>query len=252
MNRLSVKNVSKSFPDLDKSLRVIGNISIDVAENEIVGIIGPSGSGKTTLFNIISAIIPFDSGKITIDEKSINSRHGICGYMFQEPLLFPWMKAIQNIMLAYEVKNIPKDKAQEKAISLLNDFGLLAFANYYPHQLSGGMKQRIALLRTVAFNSKLLLLDEPFGSIDAITRLDLHYYLLEIWEKLNLTILFTTHDIREAIFLADRIYVLSKQPATVLDMIKVDLDRPRKIEQLTTKKAVAIEKKLIQSLKHTQ
>lgn len=251
MNRLSVKNVSKSFPNLNKFLKVIDDISLDVEENEIVGIIGPSGCGKTTLFNIISAIIPFDRGKITIDGKDINSRHGICGYMFQEPLLFPWMKAIENIMLAYEVKNIPKEKAQEKAISLLDDFGLLQFANYYPHQLSGGMKQRVALLRTVAFNSKLLLLDEPFGSIDAITRLDLHYYLLEIWKKLHLTILFTTHDIREAIFLADRIYVLSQQPAKVLDMIKVDLDRPRKIGQLTTKEAVAIEKKLIQALKYS-
>lgn len=252
MNRLSVKNISKSFPDLDKSLRVIDNISIDAAENEIVGIIGPSGCGKTTLFNIISAIMPCDSGKITIDSKDLDSKHGICGYMFQEPLLFPWMKALQNIMLSYEVKSIPRKKAKENAISLLEDFGLLEFANYYPYQLSGGMKQRIALLRTVAFNSKLLLLDEPFGSIDAITRLDLHYYLLEIWKKLNLTILFTTHDIREAIFLADRIYVFSKQPATVLDIIKVELDRPRKIEQLTTERAVSIEKKLIQSLKQTQ
>lgn len=252
MNRLSVKNVSKSFPNLDKSFKVIDNVSLDVEENEIVGIIGPSGCGKTTLFNIISAIIPLDSGKITIDEKDINSRHGICGYMFQEPLLFPWMKANENIMLAYEAKNIPKDKAKEKAIRLLDDFSLLQFANYYPHQLSGGMKQRVALLRTVAFNSKLLLLDEPFGSIDALTRLDLHYYLMEIWKKLNLTILFTTHDIREAIFLADRIYVLSKQPATVLDTIEVELDRPRKIEQLITKKTVGIEKKLIQSLKHAR
>ncbi len=252
MNRLSVKNVSKSFRDLDKSFKVIDNVSLDVEENEFVVIIGPSGCGKTTLFNIISAIIPFDSGKITIDAKDINSRHGICGYMFQEPLLFPWMKAVQNIMLAYEVKNIPKEKAKENTTKLLEDFGLLQFADYYPHHLSGGMKQRIALLRTVAFNSKLLLLDEPFGSIDAITRFDLHYYLLEIWKRLNLTILFTTHDIREAILLADRIYVLSRQPATVLDIIKVDLDRPRKIEQLTTKKAAAYEKKLIQSLKHTQ
>jgi ABC-type nitrate/sulfonate/bicarbonate transport system ATPase subunit len=251
MNRLSVKNVSKSFPNIDKSLKVIENVSLEVEENKIVGIIGPSGCGKTTLFNIISAIIPYDSGKITIEGKSINSKHGICGYMFQEPLLFPWMKAVENIMLAYEVKNISKDKAQEKAISLLEDFGLLQFADYYPYQLSGGMKQRIALLRTVAFNSKLLLLDEPFGSIDAITRLDLHYYLMEIWEKLNLTILFTTHDIREAIFLSDRIYVLSQQPATILEIIKVDLDRPRRIEQLTTKKAVVIEKKLIQSLKNS-
>jgi ABC-type nitrate/sulfonate/bicarbonate transport system ATPase subunit len=249
MIRLSINNISKSFKGDNKSLDVIKNISLDVSENEIVGIIGPSGCGKTTLFNIISGINSYDRGKISIDSKDLSLRQGICGYMFQEPLLFPWMSAIGNIMLSYEIKRIPKAEAEKKAKGLLDKFHLLQFKDYYPHMLSGGMRQKIALLRTVAFNSKLLLLDEPFGSIDAITRIDLHYYLYKLWKKLKLTILFTTHDIREAVFLADRIYVLSKIPTTVLGVFNVNLGKPRKIEQMTSKQAVCIEKKLLRILK---
>lgn len=242
--KLIVDNLSLSFEQ-----EVIKNISVEIFEGEIVSIIGPSGCGKSTLFNIISGILIQNKGIIKIDGKEEKQRQGKFGYMFQEPLLFPWLKVLENVMLGYEVKELAKNEAKIKALDLLKKFSLFEYADFYPDSLSGGMKQKVALLRTIAFNSSLLLLDEPFGSLDAITRSSLHLYLLEIWKRLKLTIIFTTHDIREAIFLSDRIYVLSKKPATVVGCLETSLPRPRKIEDLTSSKFVELEKKLISLLK---
>ncbi|HEX7542986.1 MAG TPA: ABC transporter ATP-binding protein [Patescibacteria group bacterium] len=242
--KLIVDNLSLYFEQ-----EVIKNISLEIFEGEIISIIGPSGCGKSTLFNIISGILIQNKGIIKIDGKEEKQRQGKFGYMFQEPLLFPWLKVLENVMLGYEVKGLAKNEARIKALDLLKKFSLFEYAGFYPDSLSGGMKQKAALLRTIAFNSSLLLLDEPFGSLDAITRSSLHLYLLEIWKRLKLTIIFTTHDIREAIFLSDRIYVLSKKPATVVDCLETSLPRPRKTEDLTSSKFVELEKKLISLLK---
>ena len=242
-SKLIINNLSLSFEQ-----EVIKNISLEIFDQEIVSVIGPSGCGKTTLFNIISGILLQDRGTIKIDEKGEKNRKGKFGYMFQEPLLFPWLKVLENVMLGYEIKGLVKNKARIKALDLLKKFSLFEYANFYPDSLSGGMKQKAALLRTIAFNSSLLLLDEPFGSLDAITRSSLHLYLLEIWKRLKLTIIFTTHDIREAIFLSDRIYVLSKKPAQIIYCLKVNLPRPRKIGDLTSLKFVELEKKLMNLL----
>jgi ABC-type nitrate/sulfonate/bicarbonate transport system ATPase subunit len=242
--KLIIENLSKSFEQ-----EVIRNISLEIFEGEIVSIIGPSGCGKSTLFNIISGILPEDNGTIIIDGKEEKSRQGKFGYMFQEPLLFPWLKTIENVMLGYKVKGFNKETARTRALKLLKEFDLFEYADFYPKALSGGMKQKGALLRTIAFNSSILLLDEPFGSLDAITRSSLHLYLLNIWKKLKLTILFTTHDIREAIFLSDRIFILSKKPASIVDCIKVNLHRPRKIKDLASPEFIKLEKKLLKLLK---
>jgi len=241
--KLIIKNLSLSFDQ-----EVIKNISLEVFDMEIVSVIGPSGCGKSSLFNIISGILIQDKGVIKIDGLEEKQRQGKFGYMFQEPLLFPWLKVLENVMLGYEVKGLAKNEAKIKALDLLKKFNLFEYAGFYPDSLSGGMKQKVALLRTTAFNSSLLLLDEPFGSLDAITRSSLHLYLLEIWKKLKLTIIITTHDIREAIFLSDKIYVLSKKPATVVDCLETNLPRPRKINNLTSSKFVELEKKLMNLL----
>ncbi|MEK7177330.1 MAG: ABC transporter ATP-binding protein [Patescibacteria group bacterium] len=241
--KLTIKNLSLAFEE-----DVIKNISLEVNEGEIISIIGPSGCGKSTLFNIISGILKQNKGTIKIDGLNEKQRQGKFGYMFQEPLLFPWLKVLENVMLGFEIKGLEKNQAKIKALDLLKKFNLFEYSNFYPDGLSGGMKQKVALLRTIAFNSSLLLLDEPFGSLDAITRSSLHMYLLEIWKKLKLTIIFTTHDIREAIFLSDRVYVLSKKPATVIDCIKIDLPRPRRIGDVTSLKFVELEKKLMSLL----
>lgn len=241
--KLGIKNLSVTF-----ETEIIKNISFKVDEGEIVSIIGPSGCGKSTLFNAISGILDQDKGSIEIDGSTEDQRQGRFGYMFQEPLLFPWLKVWENVMLGFEIKGLEKKQAKTKAVDLLKKFDLFRQANFYPDGLSGGMKQKAALLRTIAFNSDILLLDEPFGPLDAITRSALHLYLLEIWKKLKLTIIFTTHDIREAIFLSDRVYVLSKKPTVVTDCIKIHLTRPRKIEDQTSEKFVEIERKLISLL----
>ncbi|MEK7633490.1 MAG: ABC transporter ATP-binding protein [Patescibacteria group bacterium] len=180
--KLIINNLSQSFW---QEQEVIKNISVEIFEGEIVSIIGPSGCGKSTLFNIISGILTQNNGIIKINGKEEKNRQGKFGYMFQEPLLFPWLKVLENVMLGYEVKGLEKNQAKIKALDLLKNFDLFEYANLYPDALSGGMKQKTALLRTIAFNSSLLLLDEPFGSLDAITRSSLHLYLLEIWKKLK-------------------------------------------------------------------
>jgi ABC-type nitrate/sulfonate/bicarbonate transport system ATPase subunit len=241
--KLTINNLSLVFNEA-----VIKDVSLKIFDQEIVSVIGPSGCGKSTLFNIISGILTQDKGVIKINGIEEKHRQGKFGYMFQEPLLFPWLKVLENVMMGYEIKGLAKNQARIKAQDLLKKFDLFGYANLYPDSLSGGMKQKAALLRTIAFNSSILLLDEPFGSLDAITRSSLHLYLLEVWKKLKLTIIFTTHDIREAIFLSDRIYVLSKKPATIIDCLNTELPRPRKINDLTSTKFVAMEKKLMNLL----
>src|SRR3989339_1440172 len=241
--KLEIKNLSLSFEE-----DVIKNITLKVEEGEMVSIIGPSGCGKSTFFNIISGILVQNKGTIKINGKEEKQRQGKFGYMFQDPLLFPWLKVLENVMLGYEIKGLAKNQARIKALDLLKKFDLFGYTNLYPDSLSGGMKQKVALLRTIAFNSSILLLDEPFGSLDAITRSSLHLYLLEVWKRLKLTIIITTHDIREAIFLSDRVYVLSKKPAMVVDCLKVNLSRPRKIDNVTSAKFVELEKKLMNLL----
>jgi len=250
--KLVVNHLSYCYKRANKQpLQVIDNISLKIFNNEVVSLIGPSGCGKTTIFNIVSGILNEDKGKIEINGLKEKSRRGKCGYMFQEPLLFRWRSVLENVMLGYEIKEMPKQQAKNKALNLLKEFGLFEYANLYSNTLSGGMKQKVALLRTIAFNSSLLLLDEPFGPLDAITRSELHLYLLAIWKKLKLTIILTTHDIREAIFLSDRVYVLSKKPARIIDCLKITLPRPRKLEDLTSEKFVSLEKRLMSLLKQS-
>lgn len=242
-SKLTVENLSIAFES-----DIIKNISLEAGKGEIVAIVGPSGCGKSTLFNIISGILKQDKGQVKIDGVVEKKRQGKFGYMFQDPLLFPWLKILENVMLGFEIKGLSKKEAKTMSLDLLKKFNLLEYQDRYPDSLSGGMRQKAAILRTIAFNSSILLLDEPFGSLDAITRSALHLYLLEIWQKLKITIIITTHDIREAIFLSDKVYVLSKKPATIVSEIKIDLSRPRKMKDLTSRKFIETEKKIMDLL----
>jgi ABC-type nitrate/sulfonate/bicarbonate transport system ATPase subunit len=241
---LSLINVSKSFGTLD----VLQNISLDVTKHEFVSVIGPSGSGKSTLFHILAGVEKATTGEILIDNKKIKDRRGKFGYMPQEPSLFPWKTVLENIMLGPIISGKSKNYAKEKAFELLEKFSLQQFFNHYPSTLSGGMQQRVALLRTVLFNPSFLLLDEPFGSLDALTRQHAQIWLTEVWEKFHSSVLFITHDIQEAILLSDRIYVFSDRPSTIIKEITVNLPRPRKLIYLTSPDAVALEKKLLSLL----
>jgi len=243
--KLSVQGVSKVYRNGKRSLEALASIDLTVAVGEFVTVIGPSGCGKSTLFNIVAGVEKPTSGVVAIDEDASAVRAGKTGYMPQQPLLLPWRTVEENIMLGLDVRHVPRKKAQAEAQELLKRFGLAEFAQNYPSTLSGGMRQRVALLRTVLFNRSFLLLDEPFGALDALTRLSLQMWLLDLWQTIHSSVLFITHDVREAILLSDRIYVLSARPARVLRVVEVDLPRPRRPEHLTLERAVQLEQELM-------
>ncbi len=243
--KLSVQGVSKVYRNGKRSLEALASIDLTVAVGEFVTVIGPSGCGKSTLFNIVAGVEKPTSGVVAIDGDASTVRAGKTGYMPQQPLLLPWRTVEENIMLGLDVRHVPRKKAQAEAQELLKRFGLAEFAQNYPSTLSGGMRQRVALLRTVLFNRSFLLLDEPFGALDALTRLSLQMWLLDLWQAIHSSVLFITHDVREAILLSDRIYVLSARPARVLRVVEVDLPRPRRPEHLTLERAVQLEQELM-------
>ncbi len=250
--KLLVEGVSKVFRDGRKSLETLASIDLVVNLGEFVTVIGPSGGGKSTLFNIVAGVDQPSSGVVAIDGDATGVRAGKSGYMPQQPLLLPWRTVEENVMLGLDVRRVPRKKAQQEAQELLKRFGLAEFAHNYPATLSGGMRQRVALLRTVLFNSSFLLLDEPFGALDALTRLSMQMWLLELWQAFHASVLFITHDVREAILLSDRIYVLSSRPAQVLRVVEVDLPRPRRSEHLALEQAVRLEQELVALLMKEQ
>lgn len=204
--KLIIKNLSKNYLlTNNKTVIALKKFSLTVFQQEFVSIIGPSGGGKTTLFNIISGVEEQTSGTISLDGKIDNLRRGKFGYMFQEPLLLPWRTIEENLILGTDIKRVPKKIALKKARNLLREFNLEKYRDQYPFSLSGGMKQKVALLRTLLFNDSFLLLDEPFGALDQITRSELQLWLKKVLKKFKTTVLFITHDIREAKLLSDRI-----------------------------------------------
>ncbi len=246
--KLLVQGVTKIFRTGRQRLDVLASIDLAIAAGEFVSLIGPSGCGKSTLFNIIAGVEQPTSGMISIDGDAEHVRTGKTGYMPQQPLLLPWRTVEENVMLGLDVRHVPRKKARYEANELLKHFGLAEFAHNYPSTLSGGMRQRVALLRTVLFNRSFLLLDEPFGALDALTRLACQMWLLDLWQEVHSSVLFITHDVREAMLLSDRIYVLSARPARVLRIVDVDLPRPRQPEQLALEQAVQLEQELMSLL----
>jgi len=243
--KLLVQGVTKVYRDGRRSLEALAPIDLTVATGEFVSIIGPSGCGKSTLFNIVAGVEKPSSGLIAIDGATDAVRAGKSGYMPQQPLLLPWRTVEENVMLGLDVRHVPGKKAQQEARKLLKRFGLADFAGNYPATLSGGMRQRVALLRTVLFNRDFLLLDEPFGALDALTRLSSQMWLLDLWHEFHSSVLFITHDVREAILLSDRIYVFSARPGRVLRTVEVGLPRPRQPEQLAWEQSVQLEQELV-------
>src|SRR5215472_7838400 len=243
--KLLVQGVSKIYHDGRSSLEAIASIDLMVNAGEFVSVIGPSGCGKSTLFNIIGGVENASSGLIAIDGESGGERAGKTGYMLQQPLLLPWRTVEENVMLGLDVRRLPRKKAQQEARELLKRFGLAEFAQHYPATLSGGMRQRVALLRTVLFNHTFLLLDEPFGALDALTRLSSQMWLLDVWQEFHASLLFITHDVREAILLSERIYVFSARPGRILRLVEVGLPRPRRPEQLAWEQSVQLEQQLV-------
>ena len=230
--KLQVRSLSKAFRDDGATLEALRDFSLQVEAGQFVTIIGPSGCGKSTLFNLIVGLDEPDAGEIWLDGSPVPRRAGLFGYMPQRDLLLPWRSVVANASLARELHGVPPERARAAAAELLPLFGLQEFASAYPAALSGGMRQRVALLRTILTDREVLLLDEPFGALDALTRRELQDWLLRAWEQFGRTVLFITHDVSEALYLGDRVIVLSSRPGQVVSDLSVDLPRPRRQSML--------------------
>jgi ABC-type nitrate/sulfonate/bicarbonate transport system ATPase subunit len=229
-------------------LAVLSDITLSVAAGELVTLVGPSGCGKSTLLTIIAGLEEPSSGSITLNGKVNIRRLGQVGYMPQRDLLLPWRSALDNAIAGLEIQGISRKAARERARVIFEDFGLAGFSRSYPFELSGGMRQRVAFARTVLAGGNLLLLDEPFGALDALTRAALQRWLLGIWQQLGMACLFVTHDIDEALLLADRVYALSPRPGRVRLERRVPLPRPRTPGMLLQPELLAIKSELAGAL----
>lgn len=246
--KLEVCDINKSFRKDGRNLPVLQNINISIEEGEFACIIGPSGCGKSTLFNIIAGLMPPTEGSVSSDGGDIICKPGYVGYMLQKDMLLPWRTIMDNIILGLEIRGVRRKQAVERAMPLLTRYGLKGFENHYPYELSGGMRQRAAFLRTLLYDRDILLLDEPFGALDAQTRLEMQNWLLNIWKDFRKTILFVTHDIDEAIYLSDDIYVFSQRPGTIKAKIRVNIDRPRKTADITSAEFMDLKQHLLELL----
>ncbi|MBW1731092.1 MAG: ABC transporter ATP-binding protein [Deltaproteobacteria bacterium] len=226
---LELINVCKTF-SLDREkhgLEVLVDISCRIEEGEFVSLVGPSGCGKTTLLKIIAGLERATRGRVLLDGFEIASQTDKVGLVFQEYALFPWRTTLQNIVIGLEIMGVNKKERLAAGMEYVNMFGLKGFENRYPCELSGGMQQRVAIARTLIMGPKVVLMDEPFGSLDSQTRNDLQEFLLDLWQKRQDTVLFVTHNVDEAVFLSDEILVLSKRPARIITRFQVDCPRPR-------------------------
>jgi NitT/TauT family transport system ATP-binding protein len=228
-----IEGLTKSFePPRRQRHLALGDLSLSIGEGEFVSILGPSGCGKSTLLYVVGGFVPPSSGKVVVNGKAVTGPGPDRGPVFQEFALFPWKTVLGNVMYGLLEQGVPKALAESKARSLIALVHLAGYEHFYPKQLSGGMKQRVAIARTLAYGPKILLMDEPFGALDAHTRTGLQRELLEIWERDRKTVLFVTHSVEEAVFLSDRVVVLTRSPGRIKAMIDIDLPRPRRRAEL--------------------
>jgi NitT/TauT family transport system ATP-binding protein len=211
----------------DDVVEVLNGVDLEIRRGEFLAMAGPSGCGKSVFLDIVAGLTNATSGRVYHDEELVTGANPKVGYVFQQYALFPWRNAISNIELGLEIRGVPKDERKETAKQLLAKFGLSGFEDRFPYQLSGGMQQRVAIARALATNPDVLLMDEPFAALDAQTREILQNELLNIWEGTNTTVVFVTHSIEEAVFLADRVVVMTARPGVVKKIIDIDLPRPR-------------------------
>jgi NitT/TauT family transport system ATP-binding protein len=244
---LETRSINKTFfiPRSEEAIRVLLDISFQAEEGQFVSIVGPSGCGKTTLLRIISGLEQATEGKVILDGAILAGRDPRIGLVFQESALFPWRTALQNIEFGLEILKKEKKARQAAAGEYLQAFGLAGFGDKYPEELSSGMRQRVAIARTLMTNPKVLLMDEPFGFLDSQTRISMQNFLLKVWEEKKVIIIFVTHNVDEAVFLSDKVLVLSEKPARVVKTIEIDLPRPR---DRVSSETYAIQRKILNLL----
>jgi NitT/TauT family transport system ATP-binding protein len=231
---LIAEGIEKTYLSRDGELKALKDISFQIFEGEFVSLVGPSGCGKTTLLRIMGGLLQPERGVVRIDGQVLTQPRQEIGFVFQSPTLMPWRTVLRNVTLPLEVRGANGDENRERAMELLGLVGLLGFENLYPHELSGGMQQRVAIARALAYDPSILLMDEPFGSLDAITRSQMNLELLRIWRATGKTIVMVTHNIQEAILLADRVLIMSARPGHIQATIPVGLPRPRHPDMVYT------------------
>lgn len=245
---LRVNNLGKTFDSVKGAVQALKQVSFEVHRREFVSIIGPSGCGKSTLIRILAGLEEHSAGEILLDGREVNGPGPERGMVFQGYTLFPWLTVLKNVMFGLEVSatsnGITGNTKEQEARDWIKMVGLTDFADSYPHELSGGMKQRVAIARALANRPRILLMDEPFGALDAQTRAKMQSYLLQIWKNVDVTIIFITHDLDEAIYLSDRIVVLKANPGEIQEIIEVPVDHPRSPEQFLSQEFLATKKRL--------
>ena len=243
---LEVKGLNKTYDSAQGPVTALRDINFKTHRREFVCVIGPSGCGKSTLIRILAGLESSTGGQVLLDGSPVSGPGPERGMVFQGYTLFPWLTVKKNVMFGLESIGTGRAQAESEALQWIDLVGLEKFADAYPHQLSGGMKQRVAIARALATQPRILLMDEPFGALDAQTRAKMQSYLLEIWKNIDITVLFITHDLEEAIFLADRILVLKANPGEVDELIEVPVPRPRHDGQILSQEFLATKKRLEQ------
>jgi len=245
---LQIRGVQKNYRTPTGVLRALDTVDLDISAGEFVAFIGRSGCGKTTLLNIVGGLIRPSAGQVRIGGRPVEKPSRDAGFVFQQAVMLRWRTVMENMLLPIEIFGLEKSDYVQRSQELLELMGLVGFEHSFPHQLSGGMQQRVAIARSLLYDPKLLLMDEPFGALDAMTREQMNLELLRIWERSHKTIIFVTHDIAEAVFLSDRVVLLSGRPGRIREIVNVDLPRPRSVETTYLPQFVEMRRRLREQL----
>jgi ABC-type nitrate/sulfonate/bicarbonate transport system ATPase subunit len=246
--KVHLDHVGMAFATPGGVFRAVEPLTLQIESGRFISLVGPSGCGKSTLFNIIAGLLQPTEGRVLIDGEDATGTIGRVGYMLQKDLLLPWRTVLDNVILGMEIQGVPLRDARERALPLLKKYGLAGFEYLYPNSLSGGMRQRAALLRTLLFDTDVILLDEPFGALDAQTKLQMQEWLMQLWSDFKKTVVFVTHDVDEAIYLSDEIHVMGTRPGRILETISVELPRPRARTSTLTPDFIAIKERCLDLL----
>jgi NitT/TauT family transport system ATP-binding protein len=249
MSNISIQDLYKTYPGTPP-VKALDNISLDVAPGELVALLGPSGCGKSTLLNLIAGFEAPTQGQLRVNGQSVVAPGPERGVVFQEAALFPWLSVWENVVFGPKVQGMARSEYEDRAHEMLKIVGLVDFKNHLPVQLSGGMRQRVGIARILTLGSRVLLMDEPFGALDAQTRLTMQELLLSVWQQLKPTIIFVTHDIDEAIFLASTVYVMSARPGRIQKRIEVPLARPRTVADTASESFSSLKLEILNLIRH--
>jgi len=246
--QIEIKNLYIRLGQGDQAFEAVQNVSVSIRPGEFICLLGPSGCGKSTLLGALAGHLQPSGGTILVDGRPLRGPDPERGLVFQQHTLFPWKKVIDNVAFGLKMKGMPRGERQKRACELLELVGLAGFEQHYPFQLSGGMQQRVEIARVLINHPRVMLMDEPFGALDAQTRMMMQQLLLEVWERIKTTIVFITHDIDEALFLADRIFVMSPRPGRIMEQTNLEFVRPRKAELVTSDRFIQLKRHCLELL----